>query len=179
MIDASWMVLFAGIPVLVYEEYGRHASTAGWIIAAFGAGAVIGNAIAYTTLSRFDSMAWASGLLLVEALPLWILAFPVPAVAAGLAMGMAGLVNGLVNPALHSILTLRSPPALRAKVMTATLTLSSCGGPLALLVAAPAFGVWGARPVFAAVAAAQTVARVIAGAVGFRRRGVEAQLASA
>jgi hypothetical protein len=62
----------------------------------------------------------------------------------------------------------------RAKVMTATLTLSQIGGPIALLGAGPALGAWGPRPVFAAVAAAQTAARALAGTVGLRLRAAEA-----
>jgi hypothetical protein len=170
IVDASWIVLFTGIPVLVFEEYGREAVTAGWIIGAFGAGAIAGNVIAYRLLGRFDSLAWASLGLLVESLPLWLLVFPLPAPAVAAALGTAGLVNGLVNPALHSILTLRAPAAVRAKAMTAVLTLSQVGGPLALFAAGPAFGAWGARPVFAAVAAAQTLARAVAGTVGLRMR---------
>jgi len=179
VIDASWTVLFAGIPVLVFEEYGAHAATAGWIIASFGVGAVLGNTVAYKVANRFDAMTWVSCLLLVEALPLWVLAFPVPAVVAGLAVGTAGVLNGLVNPSMHSILTLRPPAAVRAKVMTATLTLSTAGGPLALIAAAPAFGAVGPRPVFAAVAAAQTVVRCIAGTVGLRLRSAGAYPAPA
>jgi MFS family permease len=170
VVDASWIVLFVGVPVLVFEHYGRHAATAGWIIAAFGAGALAGNAIAYRTLGRFDALTWASLGLLVESLPLWLLPLPVPAVAVGAALGAAGLVNGLVNPALHSILTLRAPAAVRAKVMSVVLMLSQVGGPLALLAAGPALGAWGARPVFAAVAAAQTLARAVAGGVGLKLR---------
>jgi len=170
VIDASWLVLFAAVPVLVFEEYGRHAAIAGWLIGAFGAGALAGNVIAYRTLRRFDSLTWASVGLLVEAVPLWLLPLPLPAVAVGAALCAAGLVNGLVNPALHSILTLRPPAAIRGKVMSALLTLSQVGGPLALLAAGPALGAFGARPVFAVVAAVQTVARIGAGTVGLRLR---------
>jgi MFS family permease len=170
VIDASWLVLFAAVPVLVFEEYGRHAAIAGWLIGAFGAGALAGNGIAYRLLRRFDSLTWASVGLLVEALPLWLLPLPLPAVAVGAAMFAGGLVNGLVNPALHSLMTLRAPPAVRAKVMSALLTLSQIGGPLALLAAGPALGAFGARPVFAVVAAVQTLARVTAGTVGLRLR---------
>jgi hypothetical protein len=108
--------------------------------------------------------------LLVEAVPLWLLPLPLPAVAVGAALFASGLANGLVNPALHSILTLRPPAALRGKVMSAVLTLSQVGGPLALLAAGPALGAFGARPVFAVVAAVQTVARIGAGTVGLRLR---------
>jgi MFS family permease len=170
VIDASWLVLFAAVPVLVFEEYGRHAAIAGWLIGAFGAGALAGNVVAYRTLSRFDSLTWASVGLLIEAVPLWLLPLPLPAVAVGAALFAAGLVNGLVNPALHSILTLRPPAAIRGKVMSAVLTLSQVGGPLALLAAGPALGAFGARPVFAVVAAVQTVARIGAGTVGLGLR---------
>jgi hypothetical protein len=98
------------------------------------------------------------------------LAFALPAIAVGSALFAAGLVNGLVNPALHSILTLRAPAAIRPKVMAAMTTMSQIGGPLALLAAGPALGAFGARPVFAVVAAAQTVARIGAGTVGLRLR---------
>jgi MFS family permease len=170
VIDASWLVLFAAVPVLVFEEHGRHAAIAGWLIGAFGAGALAGNVIAYRTLRRFDSLTWASVGLLVEAVPLWLLPLPLPAVAVGAVLCAAGLANGLVNPALHSILTLRPPAAIRGKVMSALLTLSQVGGPLALLAAGPALGAFGARPVFAVVAAVQTVARIGAGTVGLRLR---------
>jgi MFS family permease len=170
VIDASWLVLFAAVPVLVFEEYGGHAAIAGWLIGAFGAGALVGNVVAYRTLRRVDSLTWASVGLLVEALPLWLLPLPLPAVAIGAALFTGGLVNGLVNPALHSIVTLRPPAAIRGKVMSALLTLSQVGGPLALLAAGPAMGAFGARPVFAVVAAVQTVARIAAGTVGLRLR---------
>ena len=170
IVDASWIVLFTGVPVLVFEDYGPHAATAGWIMSAFGAGALLGNVLAYRLLRRFDSLSWTSVGLLVESLPLWLLVIRLPAPAVAAALGASGLVNGLVNPGLHSILTLRAPAAIRAKAMTAVLTLSQAGGPLALLAAGPAFGAWGARPVFAAVAATQTLARTLAGTVGLRTR---------
>jgi predicted MFS family arabinose efflux permease len=170
VVDASWMVLFAGVPVLVFEDFGKHAATAGWIIAAFGGGAILGNAVSYRYLRRVDSLLWASLGLLVESLPLWLLPLPISAAAVAAAVLLVGVVNGLVNPALHSLFTLRPPAAVRAKVMTATLTLSQAGAPLALVAAGPAFAAFGARPVFAAVALTQTCARVIAASVGLRVR---------
>jgi MFS family permease len=171
LVDSSWMVLFAGVPVLVFEEYGRHALTAGWILGAFGGGALVGNAIAYRALRRFDALTWTGIGLAIESLPLWVFPLSVPAIAVGAAMLAAGFINGLVNPALHSIYTLRPPPALRPKVMTATLTLSQVGGPIALIGAGPALAAYGARPVFAAVAATQTFARAAASVAAFHERG--------
>jgi hypothetical protein len=46
-----------------------------------------------------------------------------------------------------------------------------------LLAAGPALGAWGARPVFAVVAGAQTLARAVAGTVGLRIRAAAPVLA--
>ena len=170
VVDASWLVLFASIPVLVFEQYGRNALTAGWIFGAFGGGAVLGNVVAYRRLERADTLLWASVGFLLESLPLWLLAVPLPAGAVVATMAAAGVMNGLVNPALHSILTLRAPAAVRGKVMTAILTLSQCGGPLALLGGGPALAAFGARPVLAVVAGVQTVVRIVEAKVGLRLR---------
>jgi hypothetical protein len=127
-------------------------------------------------LTQCPSYSWRSssrGRLLIESVPLWLLPLPIPAGGVAAALLLAGLANGLVNPAVHSLFTLRPPAAVRAKVMTTTLTLSQIGGPLALLAAGPAFGAFGARPVFAAVAAAQTFARVIGASAGLRVRRSE------
>jgi hypothetical protein len=116
--------------------------------------------------------------LLVESLPLWLLPLPVPAVVVGAALFTGGLINGLVNPALHSILTLRAPAAVRAKAMTAILTMSAAGSPFALLVAAPALGSLGPRFVLGVVAAVQTLVRILGALTGLRiRRAAEPALA--
>jgi len=170
VIDSSWQALFLAFPVLAYSHFGRDAKVAGWLFASWGLGALLGNAIAYRLASR-DPLLMTSAGMIVEALPLWLLALSLPVAGYASVMLTAGVVNGLVNPSLHATFTLRTPASVRAKASTAVLTLSSIGGPLAVAGAGPTLDAWGSRPVFLAVAAVQTVVRVGIGVVGLRQRG--------
>ena len=165
--DASFSVLFVAIPVLVYAHYGANPRLAGVFLASWGIGAVSGNVISYRS-DRVGGLRQAAPLVLVQAAPLWAVAAPVPAVAVAGALTLSGLANGLVNPTLHSVLTLRPPAAVRAKALTAMSTASSLGTPLALVVAAPAFAAFGSRHVIAVAAAGQLAAMSYAAFVTLR-----------
>ncbi len=155
--DASFSVLFVAIPVLVYAHYGANPRLAGVFLASWGIGAVSGNVISYRS-DRVGGLRQAAPLVLLQATPPWTVPAPVPAAAVTGALALSGLANGLVNPTLHSMLTLRPPAAVRAKALTAMSTASSLGTPLALAVAAPAFAAFGSRHVIAAGAAGQLAA---------------------
>lgn len=170
VIDSSWQALFLALPVLAYSHFGGDPKVAGWMLAAWGLGAVLGNAIAYR-LSERDGVGLTSVGMLVESLPLWLLALGLPEAGYVAVMLAAGVLNGVVNPSLHATFTLRTPASVRAKASTALLTLSSIGGPVALAGAGPALDAYGPRPVFLVVAVVQTVARVAIGLAGFRLRG--------
>jgi MFS family permease len=169
VIDSSWQALFLAFPVLAYSHFGRDAKVAGWLLAAWGLGALVGNGLAYR-LSNRDAVALTSAGMLVESLPLWLLALSLPVAGYASVMLTAGILNGLVNPSLHATFTLRTPVSVRAKASTAVLTLSAIGGPLAVGAAGPALDTYGARPVFLAVAAVQTVARFGVAFTGLRFR---------
>jgi len=173
VIDSSWQALFLAFPVLAYSHFGRDAKVAGWLLASWGLGALVGNALAYR-LSNRDAIALTSVGMLAEALPLWLLALSLPVAGYASVMLAAGILNGLVNPSLHATFTLRTPLSVRAKALTAVLTVSSIGGPLAVGAAGPALDAYGARPVFLAVAAVQTVARFGVAVTGLRFRPAQA-----
>jgi MFS family permease len=170
--DASFSVLFLAIPVLVFAHYGADPRLAGVFIGAWGIGAVAGNVAAYRS-DRIGGLRQAAPLVLLQALPLWVLAAPVSAAAVAGALALSGVANGLVNPTLHSFLTLRPPAAIRAKVLTATTTASSMGTPLALGAAALAFSAYDSRQVVAAAAAGQLVAMGYAAFITLRHVGWE------
>jgi predicted MFS family arabinose efflux permease len=165
--DASFSVLFVAIPVLVVAHYGADPRLAGAFLAAWGIGAVAGNVAAFRS-ERIGGLSHAAPLALLQAAPLWTLAAPVPAAAVAGALTLSGLANGLVNPTLHSLLTLRPPASIRAKALTATFTASSLGTPVALAVAAPAFAAYGSRHVMAAAAAGQLAAMGYAALITLR-----------
>lgn len=165
--DASFSVLFVAIPVLVFAHYGADPRLAGAFLAAWGVGAVAGNIVAYRS-ERIGGLRQAVPLVLVQAAPLWALAAPVPAAAIAAALALSGIANGLVNPTVHAFITLRPPAAVRAKALTATMTASTLGTPVALAVAALAFAAYGSRQVVAVAAAGQMAAMSYAALVTLR-----------
>jgi MFS family permease len=174
--DASFSVLFVAIPVLVVAHYGADPRLAGAFLASWGVGAVAGNVAAYRS-ERIGGLRQAPPLVLVQAAALWVLALPVPAAAVAAALALSGVANGLINPTLHAVLTLRPPVAVRAKALTATFTASVLGTPIALALAAPAFAVYGSRHVVAVAAAGQLLAMAYAAAITLRYLAREPELA--
>jgi predicted MFS family arabinose efflux permease len=165
--DGAFSVLFVAIPVLVVAHYGADPRLAGAFLASWGLGCVAGNIAAYRS-ERVGGLRQATRLVFVQALPLWALAEPVPAAAIAAALALSGLANGLVNPTLHTFLTLRPPAAVRAKVLTALFTASSLATPAALVVAALAFPLYGSRHVVAVAAAGQLAAMAYAAVITLR-----------
>jgi hypothetical protein len=102
--------------------------------------------------------------------PLWLLLADVPWTALVAAMTVSGLANGLVNAPIHTMFLLRTPRALRAKVWSVIIVLTSVLSPAALGVAGPALEWAGFLPVLLAVVAVQSVAALAFTAAGLRER---------
>jgi MFS family permease len=157
--DAAWTAFFAAVPVLVVARYDADPRIAGWLLASFGVGAVIGNAVSYRfLLKRVDGLRIVALCIMGQALPLWLLPLPLPAAALSGALLVSGIANGLVNPSLHTIMTLRVPPALRPTVMTTMMLVWAGLNPLGVFAAGPVLDAAGPEPVLYAFAAVQTVA---------------------
>ena len=108
--------------------------------------------------------------------PLWLLPLPLPVAALSAALVVSGIANGLVNPCIHAIMTLRVPSGLRPAVMSSMTTVWALASPLGLFGAGPVLDAFGARPVLVAFAGVQTVAMGVVAAALLRaraRRGVE------
>jgi predicted MFS family arabinose efflux permease len=172
--DAAWMAFFAAVPVLVVERFDADARVAGILFASFGAGAIVGNLISFRFLTdRFDGLSVVAASVPLQAAPLWLLPLHVGAPVLVAAICASGIGNGVCNPSIHSIWTLRLPPAVRAKAMTASVALWGLGQPLGLVIAGPILAAFGPRPVLAGVAAAQTVCMLGVAVVSLRARGLE------
>ena len=155
--DAAWTAFFIAVPVLVLDRFGHHPSIAGLLIASFGVGAVIGNAISFRFLTRrFAGLAVISAFALFQALPLWVLWLPLPALALAAAILASGIANGLVNPSLHTITTLRVPAPLRPNVLTTSMVGWAVVNPLGLFVTGPVLDAFGTAPVLVGFASVQT-----------------------
>jgi MFS family permease len=154
--DVAWQAIFVALPVLVVARYDSDPRIVGVLFAAFGVGAVLGNVVAYRLVQRVDGLTVIARVALPQALPLWLLVADLPASAAVAALFASGLANGLINPSLHAIITLRIPPALRGTVMTSLMTLYALAMPIGILGAGPLLDAFGVEPVFALCAGIQT-----------------------
>jgi MFS family permease len=177
--DVAWQAIFVALPVLVVARYDSDARIVGVLFAAFGVGAVLGNVVAYRLVRRVDGLSLIARVALGQALPLWLLTLDLSAVAAVVALFTSGLANGLINPSLHAIITLRIPPALRGTVMTSLMTLYALAMPIGILGAGPLLDAFGVDPVFAIAAAVQTLVMGAVAVAALRAREATPQPAEA
>ena len=170
--DAAWNAFFVTVPVLVLSRFGHEPQIAGWLFAAFGIGAVAGNVVFFRFLAdRVDGLRLIATCVMGQALPLWLLWLPVPAAALAAALLVSGIANGLVNPSLHTISTLRIPAALRPNVMTTMMVFWALINPLGVFLAGPILDAFGTTPVLIGFAVVQTGTMAVSGLAAARERG--------
>ena len=170
--DAAWNAFFVTVPVLVLARFGHEPQIAGWLFAAFGIGAVLGNVVFFRFLAnRFEGLALIATCAMGQALPLWLLWLPIPPAALAAALLVSGIANGLVNPSLHTISTLRIPAALRPNVMTTMMVFWALINPLGVFLAGPILDAFGTTPVLIGFAAVQTVTMAISSLAAARELG--------
>jgi hypothetical protein len=123
------------------------------------AGALLGNIASFRWLvPRIEGLRLIALSVPLQALPLWVLTLHVGAPAAFTALVVSGIGNGICNPSIHSIFTLRMPTAIRAKAMAAATTIWGLGTPIGLIFAGPVLAKFGPQPVLVGFAVVQTVA---------------------
>jgi MFS family permease len=159
-------IMSAGLTVLAYEEYSS-SKVAGTFFAAFGLGAVLGSVAAVRIVGRFDPLRLGAAAFVALTLPVFALAIELPVPVVIVALAMSSFFGPLVNAPLIGVITIRTPEAVRAKVMTAVLTMAMLAGPIGLLLAGPLLEAWGPRPVFLLVAAGQLLATIPFAVVAF------------
>ena len=104
-------------------------------------------------------------------IPVYFLAISTPWAAAAVVVGCFGFTAPLVNAPIIGILTVRTPRALRPKVMTAVMTVASLAGPLGFVAASQALHVVSLHTLFLVIAASLSVASFVFAAVLLRGRG--------
>ena len=170
--DAAWTAFFITVPVLVLDRFGHHPLIAGMLIASFGVGALIGNGISFRYLTRrFAGLGVIATFVMFQALPLWLLWLPLPALALAALILTSGIANGLVNPSLHTITTLRVPPPLRPTVLTTAMVGWAAVNPLGLFVTGPVLDAFGTTPVLIGFAAVQTAMMAVVATSSARELG--------
>ena len=131
LLSASFTAMVATVPVLALHHGG--APVAGWLLAAFGAGSVVGGLLS----TRAKRAGGPTAMLAVAGLAVaaWGLALPGPAWVWGLAIAGTGIATGLFYPRFFAAMTTAAPPELRARVLASVTIAISAPGPLGFLAA--------------------------------------------
>ena len=137
MVTIVFLHMFAqsiiiALPVLAYDHYGADARTAGLLFGAWGAGSIIGSLAAIPLASRVSPLTQATIGVVWVSMPLMLLGFALPSVGA-LGVLFASGLGAVASAPLMAMVTTRAPDRLRAKVMTAMITIVTISGPFAVL----------------------------------------------
>jgi predicted MFS family arabinose efflux permease len=164
----------AGLPVYAYAEFDGSSRIAGLFYAALGAGAVVGSILAVMAVKKVAPLRLAGLAILAFVVPIWVLPFlpPWPVVAAALFAAM--LFTPLINGPFFAVLTSRTPEALRAKMMTAVISINTLAAPLGFVAAGQVLERWGVATLFTLVAIGMTFAALSFSAVALRFRELDA-----
>ena len=163
----------AALPFYAFDVFSS-ARIAGLFYTALGAGALVGSMLAIVFVRRIKPLRLAGLAILAFALPLWVLPFEPPLALIFPALFLATLFTPLVNGPVIGVLTKRTPLDLRAKVMTAVITLSTLAAPGGFLAAGQVIERWGVVPVFAIVAAGITVTALLFSFIALTHRDEDA-----
>jgi MFS family permease len=169
--DAIWLALFGVMPVLVLERFGEDPTILGVVWGAWGAGAVAGSVATFKLIARIDRLLVCSIGEMGMTAPLWLLLADLPAAAVVATMFVSGLANGIVNAPIYTIINLRTPRALRAKVWSVVIVGSALLGPPVLVVTGPALERAGLVSTLLVLLVVQSIAVVGFTAAGLRERG--------
>lgn len=153
--------LLASLPVLADQRYAGDPRVAGFLFAAWGAGALIGTFGVMRFATRMPPLRMGALAGVGVAAPLWLLVLPLDAWQFGLVLVASGLFTPMLNAPLITLITLRTPTAVRAHVMTFVMTANLLAGPVAYSLAGPALDALGLRPLLLVVAAGVSLAALL------------------
>lgn len=164
----------AGLPVYAFSEFGGSSRIAGLFYTALGAGALVGSLVAVVAVRKVPPLRLAALGILAFAVPLWVLPFLPPWPVVFLALFLATLCTPLVNGPIIAVLTKRTPENLRAKVITAVISVNTLAAPLGFLVAGQVLEHWGVVPLFTAVVLGMSWMALVFAAIVWRQGEADA-----
>jgi MFS family permease len=130
--------IIIGIQALAYFRFDADGKVVGYLFGAFGVGALCGALVAQQLARKADLLKLAAFAIVAMPLPLFLLTVSLPWALSGVVIAAFAFFSPLVNAPLAGVLTVRTPEALRAKVVTAVFTVATIAGPLGFLVAGEA-----------------------------------------
>ena len=170
LVDVSWQLIFASLPVLVVTEYGANPRVLGVLMGALGGGALVGAFVSIPAVRRFPALTLGSTAFVLQMASLWLLAVPGSWLVPLLGMALAGFFMSNVNAPIQTLVMLRMPREVRTQGIAAFGVLQCICSPLGLLLAGWALARYDTRSVLTVVLALDTIAVVtfVAAALGER-----------
>jgi MFS family permease len=155
VVELAFTAMIASLPVVTRRRFHESAQLAGWLLASYGAGSVVGGLISSRARALSDrTMTPAiAGL----ALSTWPLLAPLPSYGIALAVVANGVCTGLYFPRFFAAVTLRTPRELRGRVTATVNTAISATGPIGFASAGILLEHVSITATFALVAGAATV----------------------
>jgi Na+/melibiose symporter-like transporter len=145
------------LPVFGYSHYDQNARIAGVFYVAMGAGALLGMPVVSGVVRRFGALHVAAGALVLASIPKLLLGFPLPAAGVAALLVLQGIFGPLTGAPIFTVITTRTPAALRNLVLPAAFGLMFLTGPLGPIAAGPLINAVGARMVFVIAATGSLV----------------------
>ena len=145
------------LPVFAYSYYDHNARTAGVFYAAMGAGALLGMPVVPVVVRRFGALQVGAAGFVLASIPKLLLGIPLPAAGVAAVLVLQGFVAPLTGAPIFTVITTRTPAALRTKVLSAAVGLMFLTGPLGPVAAGPLINAVGARMVLVIAAAGYLV----------------------
>lgn len=153
--EASYQAVFIAMPVLALFRYSASAALVGFMLAAFGAGAVTGSIAASRVAARVSARRVAmfgkagQGVTFLALIPVW------PQAGIVAVMAALGVFNGLTNGPVAAVRLARLAPSARARGIAAITTITWLGGLAGLIAVGPALDHLALTTVFVALATIQ------------------------
>ncbi len=145
--EVFFTLFLTTLPVFAYSYYDQNARTAGVFYAAMGAGALLGMPVVPVVVRRFGALQVAAAGFVLASIPKLSLGIPLPAVGVASVLVLQGFVAPLTGAPIFTVITTRTPAALRAKVLSAAVGLMFLTGPFGPVAAGPLINAVGARMV--------------------------------
>lgn len=131
--NTGWTAMMLTLPVMALDRFHGGAHLAGWFVAAYGGGSVLGGLAITRMKNPTDRGAIAA--ICGFAAATWLLFLAPRPWLVVVAVAGCGLANGVFYARFFATLTVRVPAALNAKVMTAVTVALSSLGPVGYVVA--------------------------------------------
>ena len=140
------------LPVFAFSDYDQNARIAGVFYAAMGAGALLGMPVVAVVVRRFGALHVAAAAFVLASIPKFLLGIPLPAAGVAAVLILQGFVGPLTGAPIFTIITTRTPAALRNVVLPAAFGLMFLSGPLGPIAAGPLINAIGTRTAFVVAA---------------------------